>query len=163
MTFLRNFWAQKSSKKSNFFFAQNCHQIVFKCFHVFPGDSSTPKHLFYGVCYDTNPQIFQIIRGRENNIETSEFKFYSKFPIFSFDINCHNFEIKQPFYFLDMISSAYSFRNMVHKNGVLGSKSHQGRLDNMWKPPGNNFERKKIDFFDDFQAQKFRRDFIYIP
>ena len=71
-------------KNQNFFFAQNCYQIVVTCVHVFPGDSSTPKHLFYGVCYDTNPQIFQIIRGRDNNIETSEFKFDSKFSHFFF-------------------------------------------------------------------------------
>ena len=69
-------------KNQKFFVVQNFHQSVFTCFHVFPGDSSTPKHLFYGVCHGTNPQPFQIILGRDNNIQTSDFKVYSKIPIF---------------------------------------------------------------------------------
>ena len=55
-------------------------------------------------------------------------------------------------------------RNILHKKGVLASKSHRGRHENMWKQSGDNFERKKkFYFFDDFWAQKFRRNVILYP
>ena len=38
-----------------------CSKFSSDCFHILPGDSSTPKHLFYGVCHCTDPQTFQII------------------------------------------------------------------------------------------------------
>ena len=38
-------------------------------------------------------------------------------------------------------------RNILHKKGVLASKSHRGRHENMWKQSGDNFERKKNLFF----------------
>ena len=38
-------------------------------------------------------------------------------------------------------------RNILHKKGVLASKSHRGRHEHMWQQSGNNFERKKKFWF----------------
>ena len=83
-------------KNQKIFFVQNFHQIVFTCFHVFPGDSSTPKHLFYGLCHGTNPQPFQILSRKKNNCFISKLWqfmseekmgiFWVKFELRSFDI-----------------------------------------------------------------------------
>ena len=48
---------KKSSKKSKFF----CSKFSSDCFHVFPGDSSTPKHLFFWSMSRQNPKPFKII------------------------------------------------------------------------------------------------------
>ena len=48
-------------------------------------------------------------------------------------------------------------RNMLDRKGVLATKSHRGKYENMWNQIDNNFERKKIlKIFWDFWGQKFR-------
>ena len=55
-------------------------------------------------------------------------------------------------------------RDILHKKGVSASESHRGRHENKWKHSDENFEQQKIfDFFDDFWAQKFRRNVILYP
>ena len=55
-------------------------------------------------------------------------------------------------------------RDILHKKGVSASKSHRGKHENKWKQSDENFEQKKFfDFFDDFWAQKFRRNVILYP
>ena len=48
-------------------------------------------------------------------------------------------------------------RNMLDRKGVLATKSHRGKYENMWDQIDNNFERKKFGkIFWDFWGQKFR-------
>ena len=55
-------------------------------------------------------------------------------------------------------------RDILHKKGVSASKSHRGRHENKWKQSDENFEQKVfLNFFDDFWAQKFRRNVISYP
>ena len=56
------------------------------------------------------------------------------------------------------------WRDILHKKGVSASKSHRGKHENKWKQSDENFEQNKIfEFFDNFWAQKFRRNVILYP
>ena len=45
-------------------------------------------------------------------------------------------------------------RNMLDRKGVLATKSHRGKYENMWNQIDNNFERKKFwKFFEIFEVK----------
>ena len=47
-------------------------------------------------------------------------------------------------------------RNMLDRKGVLATKSHRGKYENMWNQIDNNFERKKFwKFFEIFEVRNF--------